>query len=225
MKVLILGTSYVKGPASVYLFNLWRQLTTALNPECDLLVVDSASPDLPDGVNTIRFADDIGHLGEGSRDGAGRAWSTGLEHAIAGGYDYVVNLETDLLFARPVMPVLRRMREFGVKIASPLAVPYQFIEPALMFMEVAYIRGTRLVERYDWPNSPMAPISEVMLEGLIGADFWPLLLRGCRNDMNQVTANNIGTIFDLGCDWITHCKDLAVYRAFLKMNGFGELAR
>src|SRR5512146_1735288 len=98
MKILIFGTSYVAGQHSRYLFGLWRDLVRRLNPGTDVLVVDSASPDMPpvDGMTVLALEGNIGHLSKTGRDGWGRAFSAGLRHAVECQYDYVVHIETDL---------------------------------------------------------------------------------------------------------------------------------
>ena len=227
MKALVFGTSYVEGQERRYLIDLWRQLLTEVNPGIDLLVVDSASPDLPDvrPAHLIQLGDNIGHMGKTGVDGWGRAFSAGLSYAEQKGYDYAVHVETDLLFARPVAPIIEKMAAHQVRIAGPLAAPQQFLETALLFMDVAWVRESCLIERYDWATSPLAPIPERRLEEMAGPELFCLPLRGCRNDHHSVTPQNIDQVFPYGIDWLTHCRDLAVYRAFLRLNGFEEMAR
>ena len=130
--VLIFGTSYVQGQHARYEITLWRDLVTKLNPDADFLVIDSASPDLPPlpGVEVQQLGDNIGHLSRGGRDGWGRAFVAGLTAA----YDWVVHIETDLLFARPVASIIKKLERYGVGAACPVALPYAFIETGLMFL-------------------------------------------------------------------------------------------
>jgi hypothetical protein len=60
-------------------------------------------------LQVYRFPDNIGHLARGGKDGWGRAFCKGLEMAIDGQYDYVVHIEGDSLFKRPVLPIIRQM--------------------------------------------------------------------------------------------------------------------
>jgi len=60
----------------------------------------------------IGFPDNVGHLARGGRDGWGRAFSQGLLCALAGGYDYVAHIESDLLTR------LARLRGFACGKAS-----------------------------------------------------------------------------------------------------------
>ena len=217
-RVLIFGTSYVSGQPARYIFGQWRDLVTRLNPDADTLAVDSASPDLPDAgrVRVLQLGDNIGHLGKTGRDGWGRAFCAGLQAALDGGYDHVVHIETDLLFRNPVTSTLEKMARSGVKIAAPVAHPYLFMETALMFASVAYIRETDLIRRYDWENIRPPELPEARLEGLTSPDLFLLPLKGCRNDMGEVAAHKVPEWMD----WITHA-DPGVCRGFLKVNGYG----
>ena len=87
-----------------------------------MLVVDSASPDMPsiEGLEVLQLGDNIGHLKLTGRDGWGRAFCAGLQRAIDGRYDWAVHIETDLLFARPVADVIGKMGSVGVDVAAPL---------------------------------------------------------------------------------------------------------
>ena len=140
MKTLIFSTSYCHDQASRYLVNLWAGLTRGLNPDTDILLIDSASPCLPDlsdsGVKVWSFPDNIGHFGKTGKDGWGRAFCKGLSEAIDGGYEQAVFIESDLLFSRPVAGFLEKMDRMGIPFACPMAAPYQFLETGLMFMDV-----------------------------------------------------------------------------------------
>jgi hypothetical protein len=220
MRVLIFGTSYCEGQPARYLFGQWLDLVTRLNPDADILVVDSASPDLPDTgrAQVLQLGDNIGHLTKTGRDGWGRAFCAGLQRAVEGGYDWVVHVETDLLLARPAAPTLDRMARSGVKVAAPMAYPHQFIETALMFIAVPFIREADLIRRYDWQSLKPDDWPEVKLERLVREDLFTLPLRGLRNDLRQITARNMRVVYPNGIDWITHAEP-GVCREFLKVNG------
>lgn len=219
MKVLIFGTSYVEGQHSRYLFELWRDLVRKLNPGIDVLVVDSASPDLPHtGDFTIsQLGDNIGHLMKTGRDGWGRAFCEGLQRAIDEDYDYAAFIECDVLLAKPVMLVIRQMMRHDIDVSCPMASPYSMIATEIMFMSAPAMR--RLIEKYDWENSPIMPYAETRIAEIFANDLWCLPCVGCRNDLGHITAQNMKQKFPAGIDWITHCEDVAVYREFLRMNG------
>jgi hypothetical protein len=221
MRCLIFGTSYVAGQHARYLFTLWRELVLKLNPDMDVLVVDSASPHLPstEGLEVIQLGDNIGHLKMTGRDGWGRAFTAGIQRAIDGKYDWAVHIETDLLFAQPVQKTLDRMGYVGVEVSAPMAYPYWFMETGLMFMSVPFMRG--FAEAYDWEKSPAYPVPEERCEALFGDAFFQMPLRGCRNDTGQMTAKGMARGEYGRVDWLTHCADPAVYREFLKANGHG----
>lgn len=223
MKVLIFGTSYVEGQHSRYLFGLWRDLVRKLNPGIDVLVVDSASPDLP---HTGDFAvsqlgDNIGHLMKTGRDGWGRAFCEGLQRAIDEDYAYAAFIECDVLLAKPVMPIIDRMMNNNVKFCCPMASPYSMIATEIMVMDLDVMWD--FIEKYDWENSPVMPYAETRIQEILGYYLWCLPWTGCRNDLGHITAQNMQQKFPAGIDWITHCEDVAVYREFLRLNGHADI--
>lgn len=224
-KILILGTSYVHGAAAAVIFEMWADLTRGLNPGVDILVVDSNSPDpshliSPIYANALRqahFVDNIGHLSRGGRDGWGRAFSRGVQHAIDKEYDYLAVLDCDLLLARPVAEIIDKMARNGVKAAAPMAFPYQFTETACSFWSVDYLRELDLIGRYDWENPPAnGLLPEQRIDQICAGEMFALPLRGFRNDMG-VTAEQLPRLFPGGIDWIHHAE-LPVMRKFLEMN-------
>lgn len=171
------------------------------------------------------FSDNIGHLSLGGGDGWGRSFCKGLEIAIVSGYDYVVYLEPDLIFAPKVMPIVEKMRRCGVKAAAPMDTVYHFIANEIMFLDVAYLKESRFVERYDWANPPplhYLTTPEKRCEDLLKDELWILPIRGLRNDHHMLTRENIGRrdkVFPLGLDYLTHCRDFALYEMFMQING------
>lgn len=221
MRVLIVGTSYVHGAAAAEVFRMWAYITRRVNPDTEILVMDSASPTpvapMPDtGFNLIRFADNIGRLLIDGRDGWGRSFSSALDHAIEHEYEWIVHIECDVLFARPVREVIAKMLANGVKAAAPMAIPYQFIETGLMFLNVAYLQKIGFALKYDWRNAPVMPFTEKRILDICSEAMFALPLRGFRNDM-RVTAEQLPRMFPDGIDWITHAE-LPVLRRFLEMN-------
>lgn len=222
---LIFGTSYVHGAAAAETFWMWADVLTRVNPDTDLMVIDSCSPDFPmaksDGhVGRWQlfqgFSDNIGHLSRGGQDGWGRAFSQGLRTAIKRGYEWVVHIECDLLFARPVAEVIGKMARNGVRAAAPMAIPYQFIETALSFWNVAYLREIDLIGRYDWEHPPAnSMLPEQRISDICAGEMFALPLRGFRNDMRR-PASELPRLFPQGIDWIHHAE-LDVLRKFVEM--------
>jgi hypothetical protein len=216
-RTLIFGTSYVADQQAAYAYRQWADLVLALNPGAAVLAVDSASPCLPrvPGVGVLRLDDNIGHLGSTGRDGWGRAFCKGLHIGLFGDYDRVAHIETDVLFARPVAEVFAKMEASGVKAAAPMAYPHQFVETGLMFFDGAWLRGSRLAERYAWDKPYPRPFPEERVAALCGDALFALPLRGMRNDSGQLTAGNMRAMFPYGMDWLTHAEP-SVRRAFVK---------
>ena len=223
-KVLVIGMSFINTEARRDLAKLWWKLVRQNNPDVDVLIVDPASAFdpkqfLPDA-EVFRFDDNIGPISQGQRDGSGRSFCYGLERAIVGGYDYAIHWELDFLFAPPVMPIIEKMKRTGVKVVSPgFATPYQFLEWGISFFDVNYIRESKFIERYDWPNTPRWPIAEIRLEKLFGDEVFVIPFRGVRNETNIVNMGSLSNNFPYGPpDWITHCDDLNLYYHFLNLN-------
>lgn len=235
-RVLIFATTYVDTAQRLRLTYQWAALHKHLNPECDLLMVDSKSPLLWDedggpapGLTKVdcpvySFPENIGHLsrnGPGGpaskgRDGWGRAFCEGLNRAVLDGYDYAVHIEGDSLFRLPVMPIVRQMRSDGAKVAS---VPVEgtrrkevgWVETGLMFFDCAYVRDTRFTDRYDWANRKQSPTPEKVIFNILGKDLKMMPWRAERGDKSQITVENVTNL-----DWVTHCHDRpAVYDRFV----------
>ena len=223
LKVLVFGTTYVDSEDRVKLTQHWIDVHGKLNADCDLLLVDSASP-MPfppcDRVEVIRFANNIGHLSRKGRDGWGRAFCRGLQEAINRGYDYVVHIEGDSLFRLPVMTIVRNMEERNQNVLSTPVRGMKrdhkdWLETGLMFFSVDYLKRSNLIDQYDYPNRTESPTPEVVLWRLIGDSLTMMPWRALRGDKNQITSDNVTS---LGLDWVTHChNDVAVYDKFATM--------
>jgi SAM-dependent methyltransferase/ADP-heptose:LPS heptosyltransferase len=223
LRTLIFGTVFVDSEDKAKLVGQWQRLHKHLNPGCDLLLVDSASPypwKAQSGVRVHDFGDNIGHLARGGRDGWGRALTYGLQAAIDGGYDYVVHIEGDSLLKRPVSLVIDQMREYlsGVGVVAVNGTKRKetgWAETGLMAFDVDWLDIHGLVKRYDWPNRKSKPEPELVLSGLIG-EIQPnsgialIRFRAERGDKGQITAENAASF-----DWITHCPP-AAFDAFVK---------
>jgi hypothetical protein len=216
----IFGTSYLEDATDFWLFKQWLNIHRTLNPHARLIVVDSASPvnpelaDFPreDNEQLIQLGDNIGHLMRTGRDGWGRAFCHGLTIAGERGTDWIVHVETDLLLARPVEWMIGKMEISAVEVCCPWALPYPFIETALMWFDGNWVRKHDLVTRYDWENGRGLP--ERRIEEIAGDDLWIAPLRGLRMDVREQAVQQPS-------DWITHAS-VAQYRQFLRANGIPE---
>lgn len=251
-RTLLFGASWTPTEEKRELCRLWARSLDVIAPECDVLVIDCNSPFRPGAFladqgfvfwteyladfdftkllpqpfkGVASFSDNIGHLSLGGGDGWGRSFCKGLEIAISSGYDYVVYLEPDLIFAPKVMPIVEKMQRCGVKAAAPMDTVYHFIANEIMFLDVAYLKESRFVERYDWANPPplhYLTTPEKRCEDLLKDELWILPIRGLRNDHHMLTRDNIGRrdkVFPLGLDYLTHCRDFALYEMFMQING------
>lgn len=226
MKTLIMGTSFIQGAAAAETFRIWAELTQRLNPGVDVLVVDSASPMelpyFPPPLKYMMLENNIGHLSRGGQDGWGRAFSAGVKYAIDKGYDWLANIECDVLFAKPVEEIFAKMTRANVKCCAPMAMPYPFTETGMSFWSVPYLKEIDLVGRYDWEhpkNNGLLP--EQRIDAICEDDMFALPLRGFRND-TRWTTDQLQRMFASGIDWITH-SELPVLRRFLEMNGFEDV--
>jgi len=232
---LIFGTAYVDSDHRVALMGYWITLTEALNPDCDLLIVDSASPRMKEVagissflpyVGTARakrrifdFGDNVGHLSRRGRDGWGRAFCYGLQAAIDGGYEYVAHIEGDSLFRLPVRDVIIEMARDKTKVVSTPVIGTDrswpaWLETGLMFFSVDYLRTCNFAQKYDWPSRPVAPTPEVVVRQIVSANLKMMGWRAWRGDKNQISRDNVEA---LDLDWVTHChSDIEVYSRFLR---------
>jgi len=231
MKPLLFGTCYVADEAMRDLVIRWSILNRRLNPGLDILLVDSNSPfdprhflptKAPLHANVVvrRFVDNIGHLSRGGADGWGRAFCAGIEFAIQSGYSHIVYIDADMLFARPVMPILEKMERTGVEIACPFDGMYGFVENGIVFASVAYLASIDFIGRYDWPNSPKPEtfdaLPERRFEKIVEAELFTLPLWGLRDDHSRIQFGSS----DLDrLSYLTHCRDARVYDAFLAAHG------
>ncbi|HCM83643.1 MAG TPA: hypothetical protein PKW15_00660 [Alphaproteobacteria bacterium] len=179
-RAFIFGTMYIDAPYKAELVQMWIELHQKLNPEYDLLIIDSHSermwldlipaiknipiheikegdplPPLQRGVNWIDFPEGAGHQNFNGVDGWGRAFSRGVAFAIQHDYEYVVNLECDLLFRNPVTPILDQMDTHHLHVLSTNIkynkfFPLDWMENTIMFMRTSYLREKDFIRRYDW---------------------------------------------------------------------------
>lgn len=215
------------------LLRVWQQMLEELNGPQDLLIVDSASP-LPisdyldltrpwylqiahddqqmktkGDRSIIRFNDKRGHpfwdnVTHGS--GSDRAMMMGFQTAINSGYERVVYLEMDLLFARPLAEAYAMMTKPAA--CLPLVGHGKFPETGLFIADCKHMDAIRFVDRYCW-RGPCSPEGELRQWRIYGDDLQFLPFDGARGYA--------------GKDWTTHVTpDIA--RAFLKDNMMPHLA-
>lgn len=232
-RTLIFATSYVKDFTRRDVVKLWAKVTAKLNPDHDMLLIDSASPvdpreflgwsdydsDKPINRVVYRFDDNIGHLSANGRDGWGRAFCKGVQIAIDRGYDYIAHLDSDLIFCKPVEPIIAKLHRSGVKVAMPMSYPYLFTETAVLFVSVPYLKEIDFIARYDWDHPVPGRIPELRCEDIFGDDLFCLPLRGLRNDGNQVSWQTFDRASFYGMDFLTHSADTGLYDRLLRKNG------
>ena len=206
MKALVFGTTYCATAERLGLLEQWAEALQRIAPDMDHLIVDSCSPvfdrsaqpflsrfsaplpcpavPAPMAVghrSILCFPDNVGQLQKDGGDGWGRAFSQGLLCAIAGGYDYVVHIEGDLLTRLDVATICRLMRDHRVMALGPVPPHFGWLEIGLLFLDVDYVRRSRLVERYDWQRRAAFPYPEIVLGELLGGDLFLQLWRGAKN--------------------------------------------
>ncbi len=211
MRVLIFGTVYCDTEEKRGLAMQWCELHRSLNPTCDLMLVDSASPcSIEDyEVHVLQLGDNIGHLGRSGADGWGRAFCEGLKYAVENYYDFVVHIEGDSLLRQPVLPFCKCMKDnelesFVCGVNGTKFKEFRWVETGMMFMSVPYVQESNFIERYNWqdgaskkyPHTPEAVVYE-MLEQDDALSVVPLNVM--RDDQHLMTKDNIGEY-----DWITH---------------------
>ena len=238
MKAFIYGTVYLENPQRAELVQMWIELMQHINPEFDLLLVDSFTdplwlnfvpsmkgvtvhsikegdplPPLQKGVNWITFPENLGHLSKHGIDGWGRAFCRGIEFAIQHDYDYVINLESDLLFKLPVQGLLETVKKHCIGCLSCIDPHYFFMENCVCFMDVKFLKERGFIENYDWKNRKPQPLPEYICEAILAPKLFYKRFIGCRDDFGNVKEDQV-----TGFDYITHAHDQKIYYAFMKKN-------
>lgn len=211
MRILIFGTIYVDTPEKHRLAGQWVRLHSLLNPDCDLLLVDSASPmpldfDAP-RLHIMQLGDNIGHLARGGRDGWGRAFCAGLRCGMDEEYDYVVHIEGDSLCRLDVVDVCESMT---LHYENVLSVPVRgtkrdevnWTETGLMFFDAQWLKDSAFVDAYNWPDGankryPHTP--EAVIQEILGDDLNFETWRVIRDDKQILVHDDVRMY-----DWITH---------------------
>ncbi len=89
------------------------------------------------------------------------------------------------------------------------------METGLVFLDVAFIKATNLIGRYNWPQRRAAPTPEVVLHRcLLNAPLAIANWKAWRADKVVITNKNI---VSLDLDWVTHCHtDAWAYDRFVE---------
>ncbi|HRJ12160.1 MAG TPA: hypothetical protein PKW15_02830, partial [Alphaproteobacteria bacterium] len=213
------------------------ELNAYLNPELPLVVVDSASdpiwrnmipalreieiytvkdgdalPPLRPGLNWIDFPENLGHPSTHGVDGWGRAFCRGIEIAIAQNYDYVVNIESDLLFRPKVMEVLQIQQQKQIKFMTAWERTYGFMENCICFMETRYLRDHGYIEKYGWHEQKKgAVLPEQHMENILRDELFIKPWMGFRDDFSKVQPEHLPHL-----DYLTHAHDHRLYYLFMQ---------
>ena len=233
--ILIVAPIHVASDKEKTLIEFWRAAVERFNPGIDWLMVDDGSPadwlavcDFgPDvtrialdgstprpvplvGPHTVAgFGTNFGHPLSHGRDGPARSIATGMAAAIANGYRHVVVLENDLYTRVDLRAAVGQMRASGAKVVTKRVQPFKFVETGFMICDAAHVSAVRFAERYPYLKPILIPQPEWLYEAILGevtAAPW----RGGRNDDNRFDASTVS-----GLDFLTHCRDLDLYRKFI----------
>lgn len=204
MKKLLFATTYVDTVEKLKLLTMW--LDRAMLDECDIMLIDSASPlfpYVPRKVKFFSFTDNVGHLSRRGRDGWGRAFCMGLDTALEQGYDYVAHVEGDSLLLPPVAPVFAEMRTKNLDVMSThVSSQPSWMETGLMLFSCGWLRRIEFTKRYDWEHRARYPEPERVVGDIVkGAHYASLPWRGMRDDFKELTVDNLAA---RGLDWLTH---------------------
>jgi hypothetical protein len=258
-RILIAGSCHVNTNSKRELLKLWYRILSERNPGCDFLIVDCCSPIPPAdfmgwgdeifclepeeppgrpssikklGKVIVRFVEDVGHpfyAGGTPLDGGSQAIVLMASYAMANGYDHLVTIEGDVLFAPAVEPICAKLARHKIGWASPLEPTYRWVENQIMFLDVEWLRETNFIERFGW-KTPVNKLDrktyvEVRMERDFAEDLFILPIRGFRNEGQRVTWNNIDKQFEDGClDYLCHCADFGLYEKFLRLHGIKQPA-
>lgn len=243
-RILIAGSAYIHNEGLRELCRLWARVVNHLDPNVDVVIIDSVSPFEPavfldwpviheiTGSNkwisdewrnghkwVYRFAENIGHLSRGGEDGAGRTFCKSIELGIEGGYDYVAVIETDLIFLRSVTEICKRMQRSGTQMAAMPQIQYCFPEFGVCFIDLKWAKEFDLVGKYNWKRSQPWPIPEIRLMNIVQDYLMLLPIWGMRNDQKQMNEVNMANFWPYApIAWLTHAEDFRLYLRALTLN-------
>jgi len=245
MKKLIFGNVFINSPQKLELTEMWLQLNRHINPDCDLLLVETpASEDLSKampslrgisrqfvnnvsmvsplvpGVNWTCFTDNIGHLSLNGKDGWSRAFTYGIHCALENNYDYVAHVEGDVLCRLMFDDVIARMTRHNLGAISTITTKWNFMEIGLIYMNCNYLREINFLDRYNWQTDTKDERSK-RPENLIPEVLKPRLLyelwRGGRDENDSENGLFVEEEFkDLY--FLTHAKRHWYYHRFMQIH-------
>lgn len=242
-RILVAGSAYIHDEGLRELCKLWSRVIQHLDPNVDIVIIDSVSPfepavflewpvieegptdkdwinASPDGRCVYRFKENIGHLSRGGQDGAGRTFCKSIELGIGGGYDYVVIIETDLIFLRSVTEICQRLQRSGTQIAAVGNAQYQFPEFGVCFIDCRWAKEFDITGKYNWLSSQPWPIPEIRLMNIVQDWLMLLPVYGIRIDQTGLTAQTLQNAFPYYPPaWVTHAQSLDVYMKAIMLNG------
>jgi len=227
MRILVFGTMYLKNETSCMFVNKWYECWKRYNSQHDFLLIDSNSDEkwiqelnlpiqrkmteyndvfslsISERENIISFKDNVGHLFSTGRDGWGRAFCTGIAHAIHNKYDYAVHIESDLLFKGNVSEIVNEMQEKSYPVVSTKSWVRGFLETGLMFMSIPFMNDIRFLSKYNWHALTRDDYPEWIIPDIIGTEniylkYWI----GDRNDFGQIKDEDVKK-----CMYLTHCNE------------------
>ena len=220
------------------LLDQWLEKTISLNPDKDILLVDTPDNGRPSPIDPrhgefvqytsglraprmkMVFPDNIGHLcfwRRGHRDGWGRAFCYGVSAGAASKYEHLAHIEGDSIFRHPVEPIIQQMKAENVDVMSNLVdgSHKNWIETGLMFMRTQYLVESDFVRHYNWAgHTSDRPAPEEIIFHLFGQHARLMPWRVRRGHNNSYTFKNI-----LDLDWITHASDPKMYDVFMGLTG------
>lgn len=245
-RILIAGSAYIHNEGLRELCRLWTRVVDHLDPNVDVVVIDSVSPFEPavfldwpilkeedcNGVvfgryispNTpqrfvYKFKENIGHLSRGGEDGAGRTFCESIRLGIELGYDYVAVIETDLIFLRSVTDICKRMQRSGTQMAAVPNQQYQFPEFGACFIDCRWAKEFDLIGKYNWKKSQPWPIPEIRLMNIVQDYLMLLPIYGMRVDHQPITAASLQNYYPyFPIAWVTHAEDFQVYLKAIMLN-------
>lgn len=242
-RILVAGSAHIHNEGLRELCRLWTRVVDHLDPNVDVVIIDSVSPFEPavfldwpiyiEGGDIVRvdikfpnpvrwvykFAENLGHLSRGGEDGAGRTFCKSVELGIEGGYDYVAVIETDLIFLRSVTDICKRMQRTGAQLTAAPNAQYQFPEFGACFIDCKWAKEFDLIGKYNWKKSQPWPIPEIRLMNIVQDYLMLLPIYGMRIDQSGITAVSLPNYFPYYPPaWITHAEDFAIYLKAIMLN-------
>lgn len=239
-RILVAGSAYIHSEGLRELCKLWTRVVQHLDPNVDVVIIDSVSPfepavfldwpifhegdnyyhDLPESKRWIyRFGENLGHLSRGGEDGAGRTFCKSIQLGIDLGYDYVAVIETDLIFLRSITDICKRMRRSGTQMAAAPNAQYQFPEFGACFIDCKWAKEFDLIGKYNWKKSQPWPIPEIRLMNIVQEYLMLLPVYGIRVDQTGITAISLQNYFPYYPPaWITHAEDFQIYLKAIMLN-------